>query len=393
MILRLLACALMTGLSFSTALSQQDAPQRIRIATYNVSLYGKEAAEIRQRLSSADDTQAKDIARVVQTVRPDILLVNELDYDKDAQVATLLAKNYFAVGQSVADNETLRGIDYPYVYSAPSNTGVDSSLDLNKDGQLQTANDAFGYGIYPGQYAMTIYSRFPIQNDQRRTFQTLKWSAMPGAIRPSSEGASYYRDSIWRQLRLSSKNHLDVPVQVGKQTIHVLASHPTPPVFDGPEDRNGARNHDEVMFWVHYIDAKSQDADSTWIVDDLGNVGGLSSIEPFVVMGDLNADPVDGNSRREAIRQLISHPRVNDVEPKATEEAISTRRSRYRGRGDLATKTADWGRNLMRVDYVLPSVHLNVVGSGVFWPGDDDPREKWIRASDHRLVWIEVQLP
>jgi len=33
---------------------------------------------------------------------------------------------------------------------------------------------------------------------------------------------------------------------MGGQVIHILASHPTPPVFDGVEDRNGRRNHDEI---------------------------------------------------------------------------------------------------------------------------------------------------
>ena len=36
------------------------------------------------------------------------------------------------------------------------------------------------------------------------------------------------------------------------ETVHFLVSHPTPPVFDGPEDRNGPRNYDEIRFWADY---------------------------------------------------------------------------------------------------------------------------------------------
>ena len=54
-------------------------------------------------------------------------------------------------------------------------------------------------------------------------------------------------------LRLSCKIHWDVPVQIGSETVHFLVSHPTPPAFDGPEDRNGRRNHDEIRFWADYI--------------------------------------------------------------------------------------------------------------------------------------------
>jgi hypothetical protein len=55
-------------------------------------------------------------------------------------------------------------------------------------------------------------------------------------------------------------------VKVGGKTIHVLASHPTPPTFDGAEDRNGKRNHDEIRFWRDYISEKT----SNYIYDDKG---------------------------------------------------------------------------------------------------------------------------
>jgi len=369
------------------------APPHVRVATYNVSLYGKRAGEITERLADSSDEQAKRIASIVQTVRPDILLVNELDFQNDALPAKRLATNYFAVGQPNADaSGMLQPITYPYLYSAASNTGLDSGTDLNQDGKLGTGNDAWGYGVYPGQYAMTVFSRFPIDDDSIRTFQTLRWASMPGALQPidPSTQSSYYENETWNRLRLSSKNHIDVPIHIGQQVLHVLASHPTPPVFDGPEDRNGARNHDEIAFWNHYLSDAA--AKQQWIVDDEGNTGGLAPDASFVVMGDLNADPDDGDGRRAAIRQLIEHPRVNDVRPRVDDQDAAKRRARYRGTGDVRTKTADFGRGGgMRVDYVLPSSNLDVTDSGVFWPASDQPESRWVGASDHRMVWIDVK--
>ncbi|MDV6030156.1 MAG: endonuclease/exonuclease/phosphatase family protein [Phycisphaera sp. RhM] len=346
--------------------------ETLRIATFNVSLYGKRQGEIRERLSARDDRQAKRIASIVQTIRPDVLLINELDHEPDAAPARLLAENYFAVAQNYADGDgKLSPVIFPYIYSAPSNTGIDSTLDLNNDGQLGSGNDAWGYGIYPGQYSMTVYSRFPIDTASIRSFQKLRWKDLPGAIRPvdPTTGQPYYDDATWSKLRLSSKNHIDVPIQIGDRVIHVLASHPTPPVFDGPEDRNGARNHDEIEFWNHYL--SDDDAADTWLIDDDGRAGPLDADASFVVMGDLNADPIDGSGRREAILRLLNHPRTRDVQQ---------------------SKTADFGRNgLMRVDFVLPSKDLNVIDSGVFWPIGDAPQSTWIKASDHRLVWIDVK--
>ena len=93
--------------------------------------------------------------------------------------------------------------------------------------------------------------------------------------------------------RLSSKSHWDVPVEVGGRTVHVLASHPTPPTFDGAEDRNGRRNHDEIRFWADYV---RPGAGSGYIYDDAGGTGGLKPGSSFVILGDQNADPLDGDS-------------------------------------------------------------------------------------------------
>jgi hypothetical protein len=102
---------------------------------------------------------------------------------------------------------------------------------------------------------MLVLSKYPIDGAQVRTFQLLRWSAMPGALRPvdPASGAFFHDDSVWSQLRLSSKSHWDVPVRTPGGVVHFLVSHPTPPVFDGPEDRNGNRNHDEIRLWSEYI--------------------------------------------------------------------------------------------------------------------------------------------
>jgi len=53
----------------------------------------------------------------------------------------------------------------------------------------------------------------------------------------------------------------------------------------------------------------------------------------------------------------------------------------------------------LRVDYVLPSADMQVVGSGVFWPVPDDPLYRLVEdstdnpSSDHHLVWVDVALP
>src|SRR3546814_14261376 len=87
--------------------------------------------------------------------------------------------------------------------------------------------------LHPGQYGMLVLSRYPIDTDAVRPFRLLKWSAMPGSARPldPETGASYYPDAPWAHLWLSSKSHWVVQIESPTGTVHLLASHTTPPVF------------------------------------------------------------------------------------------------------------------------------------------------------------------
>ena len=101
------------------------------------------------------------------------------------------------------------------------------------------------------------------------------------------------------------------------------------------------------------------------------------------------------------MRQILDHPMVND--PKQTSEGGRTATqtdANANHETPNAQDTAQWsnpnGPGNLRVDYVLPSTGLKVVGSGVFWPSDDQPlngidQETVLAASSHRLVWVDVE--
>lgn len=243
---------------------------------------------------------------------------------------------------------------------------------------------------------MLVLSRYPIDAQAVRSFQLLKWSALPGALRPIDPASktSYYSDAIWAQLRLSSKSHWDVPVRTPLGVVHALVSHPTPPVFDGAEKRNAARNHDELQLWRAYLD-NAPDS-QRWLCDDKGGCGGLAADARFVILGDLNNDPVDGAGRHEAIRALIHHPRVlqyptphSDGGPEKTAEyaALGIAHS-----GDPHQVTGDFGpqAGTMRLDYVLPSRQFTLIGSGIFWPASNAPEAVIADGSDHHAVWVDL---
>ncbi|NEQ23102.1 MAG: phytase, partial [Microcoleus sp. SIO2G3] len=289
--------------------------------------------------------------------------------------------------------------------------GIPSGFDFNNNGSIAGGDDAFGFGAFPGQFGMALFSKYPIDTENIRTFQTFLWKDMPGALLPDDATTlapqDFYSLEELAVFRLSSKSHWDVPIEVSGETIHVLASHPTPPVFDGAEDRNGRRNHDEIRFWADYITPGEGD----YIYDDNGKTGGLAADSRFVIMGDQNADPFDGDSFDLAIRQLTDNSLINNTNPPDSEGGVDAAErqggANDRHIGNPAFDTADFADTTpgnLRADYVLPSYNLEVTDSAVFWPTDEDPLFRLVGdfdpnipggfpSSDHRLVSVDVEVP
>lgn len=407
----LVAVALLAVALTATAATATPPRADLRVATFNASLNRSAAGLLTAHLSdpNVDDQfrrQAKNVAEVVQRVRPDVLLVNEFDpLNNDAADVgpeDLFRDNFLEVSQNGA-----APIEYPYAFIAPSNTGVPSGKDLdNSGGAPGGPNDAFGFGFFPGQFGLVVYSRYPIDYENVRTFQLFKWQDMPGNLIPTP----FYSPDEVGILRLSSKSHWDVPIEVGGKTVHFLVSHPTPPVFDGPEDRNGRRNHDEIRFWADYVTPGK----AGYIYDDENRRGGLKPGELFVIAGDQNSDPLDGDSIPGSIQQLTEHPLVNAKLTPASAGAVEATTlqggANTTHESDPAHDTADFADGApgnLRADYVLPRKNLQLVDAGVFWPVQSDPlfrltgvfsAASWgqvggFPTSDHRSVWIDVTLP
>lgn len=359
----------------------------VRVAVFNASLSRKGAGMALRALTDGKDRQVRRVAQIIQAVRPDVILVLELDHDREGRALAAL--------QALlrVDQIGTAGVDYPFAFAGPVNTGTPSGIDLDGDGEIAGPGDAWGFGLFPGHYGMAVLSRLPLDVDALRSFQTMAWASMPDALLPRD-----HYGAASDLLRLSSKSHWDLPVILpGGTRLHLLAAHPTPPVFDGPEDRNGRRNHDEIRFWTDYI------AGAGWMTDDSGVSGGLEAGAAFVVLGDLNADPFDGDGRHDGIAGLLASPALVDPAPQSAggaEAAQVQGGANARHRGAPERDTADWadarGPGNLRVDYALPSAGLSITGAGVFWPASGAPGAGLVTggrrppSSDHRLVWVDI---
>ncbi len=309
-------------------------------------------------IARGEDPQITAVIAVLVHADADVILLTGFDWDYNGT-----ALEAFAKALAVA------GSPYPHRFAAQPNSGIPTGLDLDRNGYLGDARDAQGYGRFAGEGGMAVLSRLPINTAGVRDFSTFLWRDLPGAMI-----AGETPDALAVQ-RLSTTAHWDVPIMLPMGVLHLLAWHATPPVFDGPEDRNGRRNHDEAAFWTAYLD---------------GDLPMRPLDSPFVILGDGNLDPLDGDGLTAAMTKLLADPRLQDPEPRG-----KTGRTDADHKGDAALDTALYpGIGGLRVDLVFPSADLTVTDAGVLWPPDIDPMAATAAAaSRHRLVWVDVALP
>lgn len=339
----------------------------LRVATYNPGLSRDGPGLLLRDIEKVKDSQIEAAIAVIAAAKADVILLTEIDWDYEGRA--LAALRLRLSGQ---------GLDYPHAFAPQPNTGLATGLDLDGNDRLAEARDAQGYGAFTGQGGMAILSRYPL--GEARDFSTLLWRDLPGGL---SEDAA----EIAAIQRLSTTAHWDVPVQTPDGPLHLLAYAATPPVFDGPEDRNGRRNHDETAIWLRYLD---------------GQLSEKPPESPVVVLGAPNLDPVDGEGRRAAITALLAHPRLQDPGPASPGAAASPQTGANAAQqGDPARDTTLWPAEgegntpgNLRADMILPDARVSVAASGVLWPAPGDPFAASVAAaSGHRLVWVDLTLP
>lgn len=289
-------------------------------------------------LQKGGEAQSEAALGVLLALRADVLVLTDFDYDAEGAALTALAAR-LAAG----------GLVYPYHLQLAPNAGRRTGRDLDGDGQMGAPRDAMGYGRFPGDGGMALLSRVPIERSGVQDFTPFLWADVPGALLPVTLGPEGRAVQ-----RLSSVGHWQVPLRWGAGgRLHLLIWHGTPPVFDGPEDFNGRRNHDEAAFWLRYLESALPVAPPDG---------------PVVVIGQANLDPERGDGRREAVQALLTHKRLQDPAP----------------RGLWGLASADYGgkTGALRTEILLPDRALNVTAAG---QGLYDPA-----ASRHAPVWVEI---
>ena len=341
--------------------------ETLRVATYHVELSRQGPGLLLRDIRTGTDPQVKAVVRVIQQAAPDLLLLTDFDFDLDLQALGALRDQIAATGPT-----------YEYLFALRPNTGVSTGLDMDGDGYSGDAADAQGFGFFSGDGGMALLSRYPIDMTGIRDFSSVLWKDLPNPQLPvTATGSPFPSQAALAVQRLSSTGHWVVRILAEHGLpLDLLVFYAGPPVFDGIEDRNGLRNHDEIVIWRHFLDGEF----------------GPAPQNRYVLMGNANLDPIDGEGRKEAIRAVLADPRLQDPEPAGGGGVAASNPGHA---GDPALDTADWTDpepGNLRVDYILPSADWQVLDAGVVWPEPGQSgHDTVIRASRHRLVWVDLR--
>src|SRR5262249_8929893 len=155
----------------------------------------------------------KKLASVIQHLRPNVIMLNEIAYDAadgpDVPAGEAPGSNARRVCErdlAGAQSDDVEALHFT-AFIAPTESGVTSGMDLDKNGKVVTtypapaspfasgslspeakeyAGDCWGFGAFPGQggMALLVDSRLNLLTDQVRTFRLLPWDYMTGAAFP-----------------------------------------------------------------------------------------------------------------------------------------------------------------------------------------------------------------
>src|SRR6184192_4307959 len=105
----------------------------VRFATCTAPLSRDKNRQLLLDLNRTSDPQIKSVADAIQHANPDVLLLADMDYDRDDRARYLFEKNYLAIPQGGAP-----AIKFAYHFTGPVNSGVASGYDLDGDGKVVT---------------------------------------------------------------------------------------------------------------------------------------------------------------------------------------------------------------------------------------------------------------
>lgn len=365
----------------------------LKIVHYNIKEL--DSTKIRDGLKGKN-TQLKAATNIVKSLSPDILSINEMQYD----LPNIPNKKYQTEGQNPEFLAKIFGIDFKSTAFYPANTGTNSKPKNGEYILHPTAEDRAHYadlvnfGLFPGQYSMAGIFKYPIK--RIKNYSQLPWKSFNRNL-----DLSKYTDGngnpLPKNMSLFDKNFIDVTLDVDGKNVHVILFHTVPAFgFGNKKTPNFERNKDQIKFLSWYLTAEKTEYGITPIKD-----------KTFIAMGDWNVDPASKNPGALPLKKLL-----DQFTPFIKERVITYRGQNFKPNGWTA-----------QLDYILFSKDIKIKNAGVYDPpskfqdlgcGDINTKvpndmilvktekdckalvskdyHELLTASDHLPLWAEIEI-
>jgi hypothetical protein len=360
-------------------------PLAIRVGHFNIKEFST------AKLLDGSDQQASAAAEVIARHAADIVCINEIQYDMVNTPSQGMPGAPFAQPGGFdggAENATrladrVRGFDAAVDYTDRLITRGNSGFYWNGDDLGQSWYILRGWGEFAGRFNTAVLSRYPILRDQVRVITDVPWESLP-----ENTIAQMERDlgfGVPPGFPIFEKSLNIVPVDLGEHGIlYLVLLHTVSPAFD---PINPYRNYDELRALRMFLDA------------ELPGVEPLPEGARFMVIGDLNADPDDGDGLPGAIQQVLEHPSVVAWFPEGhgTKGDNGQYNTYLSGCGnDDGVVVNPTQKFQMQLDYILPSQNIGEPSAGaIFWPdfmAEQDDFALRCYASDHSYMFADVTI-
>lgn len=348
------------------------------------------------KIVATSHPQVDAAAKIVARFHPDVVCLNEMQFDianvptsgmpgaKSAKPGTFSTaeSNATRIAARIAA-ENPEAI-YPYALITVGNSGFAWSGPRPSTEPGSDWYSLRGWGEYRGRFNTIVLSKFPIVTDQVRIITDVAWDAIP-----KNSIAQMKTDTgldVPAGYPVFEKSLNVIPLDIHGKTTYLVMSHPTAPAF---WSINPYRHEDELRALALFLD---------------GQLPGVESVpqgSPFVLIGDLNADPEEGDSRPGAIARVLAHDRLEPWFPEGAgtmgkNPTFNTYVSGC-GKGDGSSVGDPSSRFQMQIDYILPSKEIGrAQGGAVFFPNRAESQEDFdlaCRASDHMFLYVDLPNP
>ncbi len=338
--LAFISLLLLFSISCSHFANKSD--NKIRIVHYNIKELDSEKIQKFSRFPNLE--QLRSAAKTLRELDPDILSINEMQYDRPGVPTT----QFRTEGKNIKQFAKLSGLSLPYYSFDPANTGENAKkLENNYYPPMGFPNwieyaDLVNFGMFPGQYSSGALSKYKVRD--KVVISKLTWKQFNPQI-DLSQFADAKGNPLPEDIELFDKNFSDITLKIQGKDVHLVLLHTVPAFgFGNKNTPNFLRNRDQLAFLKWYLTGQPERPDL--------DIKPLNKETRFIAMGDWNID-YKKEQGGEIIKSLMTQFQPWLENPNSTYI------------GDNFSQNTDFSATL---DYILLSHHFKILNSGILSP-------------------------